>query len=161
MTQTRQHIFAKSAAGLEKMELKRLQERVERLFILLQDALELEEIDSPNAFSPPIDLCETDEAVCISVELPGLKAEDINLIVTAKDLTIEGIKNHSPNTQKAISHFCCERQYGKVHRKINLRWAINIKETTSNLKNGILYINLPKLDDRRGKAVKVPIESED
>jgi HSP20 family protein len=161
MTQARQKMFANSAVGLEKMELKQLHQRVERLYSILQEALELEELNSPNAFSPPIDLCETSDAVCISVEVPGLSPEDINLVVTAKDLTIEGIKKHSPNTQKAISHFRCERQYGKFQRKIQLHWAINIKETTSSLKNGTLTIYLPKLKDRRGKSVKIPIEVEE
>ncbi len=161
MAQIRQQIFVNSAAGLEKLELKRLQERVERLFLVLQESIEIEELNSPNAFSPPIDLCETDDAVCISVELPGLEPEDINLVVTAKDLIIEGEKKHSPNTKKAISHYCCERQYGKFQRNIQLRWAINIKDTTANLKDGTLNIHLPKLNDRRGKSVKIQIKAED
>ncbi len=161
MTQARQKVFVNSAAGLEKMEIKRLHDRVNRLSSILQEALELEELNSVNAFSPAIDLCETNEAVCISVELPGLKPEDINLVVTAKDLTIEGLKKHSPHTKKAISHFRCERQYGKFQRKIQLHWAINIKETTSSLKDGTLSIYLPKLNDRRGKAVKIRITSEE
>ncbi len=161
MTQARQKNFVNSIAGLEKLELRRLQERVERLFLILQEALELEELDSPSAFTPPIDLCENDESVCISAELPGLEPDDINLVVTAKDLIIEGEKKHSPNTQKAISHYCCERQYGKFQRKIQLRWAININETTASLKDGTLQIHLPKLNDRRGKAVKIDIKAEE
>jgi HSP20 family molecular chaperone IbpA len=101
MAQIRQQIFVNSAVRLEKLELRRLQERVERLFLVLQESIELEELNSPNAFSPPIDLCETDEAVCISVELPGLEPKDINLLVTAKDLIIEGEKKTLSKYQKS------------------------------------------------------------
>lgn len=157
----RQKVFANSALDLEKLEIRRLHEKVERLFNVLQDALELDETNAPSAFSPPLDLCETEEAVCVRVELPGLEPKDINLIITAKDLIVEGEKNHSVHTEKAITHYCCERRYGKFHRKINLRWAININKSSAELKDGTLLIHLPKLDDRRGKAVKIPIKAED
>ena len=146
---------------LETTELRRLQARVERLFSALEEALEVEAADSFNSFSPSVDLCETGDMVKISVELPGVSPDDINLTVTAKDLCIEGEKKHSPHTHKAISHFCCERQYGKFTRRINLRWAINISETSAELKNGTLSVLMPKLTDRRGKSVRIPIESKD
>jgi len=143
----------------ETLELKRLKSRVERLFSALEEAIEVGSPDSFNSFSPTIDLCETAEAVRVSVEVPGVQPGNINLTVTAKDICIEGEKKHSQHTEKATSHLCCERQYGVFRRRINLRWAININETTAELKNGTLTIRLPKLTDRRGKSVRIPVES--
>lgn len=144
---------------LEKIELRRLHEKVERLFGALEEALESESTGLFDSFSPAVDLCENKKLVEVLVELPGITIDEINLTVTAKDIIIEGEKKHSPNTKKAISHFCCERPYGKFHRRIQLRWAININKTTAELKNGILKILLPKLNDRRGQSVKIPIKS--
>jgi HSP20 family protein len=160
MSQARPKMIAANGS-LEKIELRRLYRKVERLFGALEEALESESSDYFDTFSPAVDLCENKEMVQVAVELPGVKSEDINLTVTAKDITIEGYKNHSPTTEKAISHFCCERQYGKFQRRIQLRWAININETTAELKDGTLKVTLPKLIDRRGKSVTIPIKSED
>lgn len=146
--------------SVEAAELRRLQTRVERLFSALEEALEIEAADTYSSFAPTIDLCETENSVIVAVEIPGVSAKEINLSVTAKDISIEGEKKHS-RTEKAISHFCCERQYGCFKRRINLRWAININETTAELNNGTLLITLPKLVDRRGKSVKIPIINRD
>ena len=95
------------------------------------------------------------------IELPGVKLEDMSLLATANEICIKGIKNHSANTEKAISHFCCERQYGRFSRRISLRWSINISETTAELKEGMLTIKMPKLIDRRGKSIQIPIKNKE
>ncbi len=145
----------------EAAELRRLQLRVERLFSVLEESLEFEGTKTFNTFAPAVDLCETTDAVCVTIELPGIDPKEIALAVTAKAVCISGEKKHSANTQKAISHFCCERPYGKFERHINLRWAININETKAELKDGILHVRMPKLIDRRGKSVRIPIKFEE
>ncbi len=144
---------------LENLELSRIKERTARLFAALEEALESESPNSFDSFSPAIDICESENSVRVSVELPGVLAEDISLMVSAKEVVIEGDKKQSVNSaSKAISHYCCERSYGRFRRTLGLRWAINIKETSASLSGGTLHINLPKLEDRRGKLVKIPIE---
>lgn len=160
MSQTRPKMIAANGT-LEKIELRRLQKKVERLFSALEEALESESSDYFDSFSPAVDLCENKKIVQVLVELPGVKSDDINLTVTAKDIIIEGKKENSPTTNKAVSHFCCERQYGRFQRRIQLRWAININQTKAELKDGILKIILPKLIDRRGKSVKILIRSKE
>ena len=161
MPHPRPKMIPSTDVSLEAAQLRRLQSRVERLFSVLEEALETEAVDGINSFAPTIDLCEMESAVQIAAELPGVEAKDINLIVTAKDICIEGEKKHSQVTDEAVSHFCCERQYGRFRRRINLRWAININDTTAELRDGTLRINLPKLIDRRGKSVRIPVESKD
>ncbi len=160
MSQARQKLVAASTVGYERAELKRLHHRVERLFSVLEEALEIEASETFNTFSPTIDLCEAKDEVVVSVELPGIEPDEIKLTVTAKDICIEGNKKHSPSTRRATSHFCCERQYGKFRRRISLRWAININKTSAELCDGTLIVKLPKLTERRGKAVKIPIRSQ-
>jgi HSP20 family protein len=150
-----------SKMSFEKIELRRLHERIERLFAALEEALESESSDYLNSFVPAVDLFENEKTVAVTVELPGVNCDEINLTVTAKDIIIEAQKEHSTNIRPALSHFCCERQYGLFRRRIQLRWAIDINETTAELKDGILMINLPKLVDRRGKSVQIPITADD
>ena len=159
MSQARPKMIPTSAVRTQHFELRRLKKKLEKLFSTLEEALEIEDSDSFNTFNPSVDLRENTNAVVISIELPGVKPEDINLSVTAKDICIEGEKKHSANSSKVISHFCCERQYGKFSRRINLRWSININETRADLKEGTLTIYMPKLVDRRGKSIRIPIEN--
>lgn len=150
-----------TVANLEKLELQRLKSRVERLVLALEEALEEESSDGYDTFLPPVDIFENGGGVTVLVELPGVPASTIELTVSAKDIVIEGEKSHSTKTRRSASHFCCERRYGRFHRRILLRWAVNINEVRAELKDGVMCITLPKLVDRRGKSVRVSIKSED
>lgn len=161
MSRSRPKMIPATNVKFETAELRKLQLRMEKLFSVFEESLEFEGTKTFNTFTPAIDLCETADAVCVTIELPGIDPGEIQLAVTAKDISISGEKSHSANTQQAISHLCCERQYGKFERHVNLRWAININETTAELKDGTLYICMPKLADRRGKSVKIPIKVKD
>lgn len=144
--------------GFERIEIERLRQKFERLFAVLEDSIEAESLEVFGSFLPPFDLRESETAVFICVELAGVKSEDINLTISSKEVCIEGIRKTSKQTQKAVSHFCCERQYGNFRRVIQLRWAIDLTKASAQLNNGLLEIYLPKLVDRRGKTVKVPIK---
>jgi HSP20 family protein len=144
--------------GFERVEVERLRQKFERLFAVLEDSIEAESLEVFGAFLPPVDLREGEKAIFICIEIAGVKPDEIILTVNSKEVYIEGIRKTSKQTQKAVSHFCCERQYGKFRRVIQLRWAIDLKGATAELKDGLLEIYLPKLVDRRGKNVKVPIK---
>ena len=146
-----------SSVRLENLELHRMKERMARLFAALEEAMEADSPDAFDTFSPAIDICESKGSVRIYVELPGVESDNIELNVSAKEVTIEGDKLHSVNTKKALSHYCCERSYGRFRRRIQLRWAVNINGTTASLTNGTLEIVLEKLEDRRGKPIRIPI----
>ncbi|REJ79140.1 MAG: Hsp20/alpha crystallin family protein [Acidobacteria bacterium] len=144
-------------ADIEKMELERLRSRVERLVAAIDEAMETETSDAYDTFAPPVDICENKNTVSVWFELPGVRRESIELTVSAKEIVLEGDKAHSPVTERATSHFCCERRYGRFHRRIILRWAVNINEVSAELRDGVLHLRLPKLIDRRGKSVKVDV----
>lgn len=150
-----------SVANLEKLELQRLKAKVERLLSALDEALEAEAGDSYDSFLPAVDIFENSESVTVLVELPGVRAESVELTVTAKEVRIEGEKQHSNSTKKAVSHFCCERMYGRFLRRIVLRWPVNINDVRAEMRDGVLGIVLPKLVDRRGKSVRVKIDADE
>jgi len=65
-------------------------------------------------------------------------------------LRIWGEKKRRPARRRIMSYLCSERSYGKFNRVVPLRWTINVRDAEAELKNGVLHIRLPKLDDRRG-----------
>ena len=146
------------AAGLERIELRRLTERIGRLYSLLHEATETESTPLAGAFTPPVDVCETTEKICIRVELAGVKASDIKVVLNGTKLYICGEKKKRTSRQRTTSHLCSERNYGRFKRIVPLRWTISINDTTAELKDGVLLIHLPKIKDRRGSEVRVPIK---
>jgi HSP20 family protein len=138
------------ATGLERLELQRLRDRVGRLFSALQEATEAENPLASGAWAPPVDLSETPDAICLRVELPGVSADQIKIGLCNTKLRIWGEKKRRPARRRIISYLCSERSYGKFNRVVPLRWSINVPACEAELDNGILFIRLPKLDDRRG-----------
>jgi len=145
------------AAGLERIELKQLAERVGKLYSVLREAAE-GELTPLAAFKPPTDVCESADAVCIRIELPGVSANQIKIALASDKIRVYGEKKRRNPRQKVISHLCSERNYGRFSRVVPLRWTISVKDTKAELREGVLIIHLPKTRERRGSEFKVPIK---
>jgi HSP20 family protein len=143
-------------AGLERIELKRLTERVGRLFSVLQEAAEAQIPAIAGAWAPSVDVCETASAICVRIELPGVAANQIKIGLNSNKLRVYGEKKRN-SRQRIVSHLCSERSYGHFDRVVPLRWTISVKDATAELVNGMVLVNLPKIKDRRGSEFKVPI----
>jgi HSP20 family protein len=144
-------------AGLERIELKRLTERIGWLFSLLQEAAAVQSPSLAGAWSPPVDLCETTEAIVIRIELPGVSAAQIKVTLIGNQLRICGEKKKRIARQRITSHHCSERAYGPFDRTVPIRWPIEVKRATAELAKGVLLIQLPKLKDRRTSGISIPI----
>lgn len=145
------------SAGLERIELKRLTERLGRLFSVLQEAAEAELPATAGTWSPPVDVCETPDAICIRIELPGVPAGQIKIGLNSNKMRVYGEKKKRNPRQRVVSHLCSERSYGHFSRVVPLHWTISVRDATAELVNGMLLISLPKIKDRRGSEFKVPI----
>lgn len=149
------------AAGLERIELKQLTERIGRLFSVLQEAAAAQLPAVAGAWSPPVDVCETTKAIWVRIEVPGVSAGQIKLGLNSNELRISGEKKKRHSRQRIVSHLCSERSYGVFNRVVPLRWPISVKDATAELVNGVLLVCLPKIQDRRGSEFKVPISERD
>jgi HSP20 family protein len=150
-------IKAVRATGLERLELHRLRDRVGRLFAALQEATVAEDPLASESWAPPVDLCETAEAIVVCVELPGLTAEQIKVGATNTQLRIWGEKKRRVTRSKILSHLCSERSYGKFSRIVPLRWTVSVQDASAEIANGMLIVRLPKIEDRRGVEFKISV----
>ncbi len=146
------------ATGLENLELKRLRDRVGRLFAALQEATVADDPLTSGTWSPPVDLCETEDAIHLRVEVPGFKASDIQIGLTNTQLRIWGEKRKRLPRTRIISHLCSERSYGRFSRIVPLRWTFSVRDATAALANGMLLIRLPKAEDRRGAEFRIVVK---
>jgi HSP20 family protein len=146
------------ATGLERLELQRLRDRVGRLYVALQEATEAESPIASGAWAPPVDLCETEKGISVRIELPGVAAEQIKIGLSNTKLRIWGEKKRRQARRRIISYLCSERSYGKFNRVVPLRWTICVRTASAELNNGMLFIHLPKIEDRRGSEVMIEVK---
>ena len=148
------------AAIFDPAELERLRGRVGRLLLALQEASEVAAGEAGAAWLPAVDLCESDSCVTVSVELPGVRAEQIEVALTNDELRVRGRKRKGA-PRGVISHLCSERSFGQFARTILLRWPVRKNAATAELKDGVLTVRLPKLEDRRGAEHKIEVKEND
>jgi HSP20 family protein len=146
------------ATLFERAELDRLRGRVGRLFAALQEASEMVAGEA-GAWLPPVDLCESERWVTVYVELPGVRPEHVKVSVTNEQLVVRGRKRKG-GPRAAASHLCSERSFGQFARTIPLRWPVRKDGATAELKDGVLTVRLPKLDDRRGGEHVVEVKGD-
>ena len=148
-------------AGLERIELKRLTERIGWLFSLLQEAAAAQTPAIAGTWSPSVDVCETTNAIEVRIELPGVPAAQINVGLNGNKLRISGDKKKRTTRQRSTSHLCSERTYGRFERVVPVRWPVDVNAATAELAKGMLLVRLPKLKDRRGLELTIPITEKD
>jgi HSP20 family protein len=125
------------------------------LLLQRRDLLDPFSVDS---WIPHMDLCQTEDRVLVRAELPGVAAADIHLTFQQDVLRLQGIKREPDKNLKLRCYYCLERRYGKFDRRIDIDWIVNPREIRAFLDKGILTVELPKLRDRRGTVVEIPIK---
>jgi HSP20 family protein len=134
-----------------------LQERMNRLFsdVRAQAPVRGGEIVQ-GAWIPAVDIFETNEAIVLKAELPGITAQDISVEVKDNTLTLKGEKKFEKEVKEENYHRV-ERSYGSFQRAFTLPGTILQEKVKAEFKDGILEITLPKVEEAKPKQVKVEI----
>jgi HSP20 family protein len=99
-----------------------------------------------NKFSN-IEVVETDTSLNISIELPGVDIDDVDISVNNDDvLTIKGEKKSESTNEENGKVIETERYYGSFERSVNLGQNIDKSNIEATYKKGILNIMVPKID---------------
>lgn len=107
---------------------------------------------------PRLDVAETENAVEVKTDIPGMKPEEVEIEVHENVLTIKGHHEEEKKEGEAGKKFHrVERKSGSFARSVWLPCAVEEAKVTAELKEGVLTINLPKLTT--AKPCKVAIKS--
>jgi len=109
-------------------------------------------------FIPQMDVTETDKEIKISVELPGMDAEDIDISMTGNRLTLKGEKREEKE-EKGERFYRSERSYGSFQRSIPLHEEVQEERIEATYKNGVLNVNLPKRPGARKGTKNIEIQT--
>jgi HSP20 family protein len=104
---------------------------------------------------PAMDIGENENAFIVKAEVPGCKAEDIDISVQGNTLTISGEKEQEEE-KKEKGYYHVERSYGSFRRDLNLATEINPDKIEAVCENGVLTLTLPKSE--KAKPVKVKVK---
>jgi len=104
---------------------------------------------------PAIDVAENENEFVVKAEVPGCKADDIDISVHGNILTVSGEKKEEEE-KKEKGYYHVERSYGSFRRDLSLGGDINPDEIKASCKDGVLTVTLPKSE--KAKPVKVKIK---
>jgi HSP20 family protein len=105
---------------------------------------------------PLVDVRETDEALEVVMDVPGVPIEAMRVIFRGNVLVIAGEKAPPSSTDEQTFHLV-EREFGRFARAIRLEGAFDIAEATAAVQDGALIVTLRKLHDRRGQSHQIRI----
>lgn len=105
---------------------------------------------------PPIVVRENDDKIIIEAEIPGIKADDIDISVNGKTLTLTG--ERKPEEAQNVSFHRRERKWGSFRKAVTLPDNVNTDGIQAECKNGVLRIVLPKAEQAKPKKIEIKSE---
>jgi HSP20 family protein len=141
-------------------EVRDLTDEVSRLFDDLDRAAGGPRRVPAGHCTPVLDVQETVDGLEVVVDLPGVAAEGVRVLIKNGVLVVAGEKP-SPYVvgRGDVSFHLVERSFGRFARAVQLEGAIDAGRARATLSGGELHISIPKLDERRGKDILVPVAS--
>ena len=134
-------------------EIESLNRRMNRLFERLMPGgdrfLDLD-------FMPAAEMDETEDEIRLKLEVPGMKAEDLDIEVSETSIDISGERKSESKTE-AKGMVRSEFSYGKFERVIPLPAHIQNDKVKAEYNNGILTLTLPKTEAEKHRTVKVEV----
>lgn len=105
-------------------------------------------------FVPGIDVSETADQFEVTVELPGMKKEDININLENNQLTVSGERKFK-NEEKNKKYHRVESQYGEFTRSFMLPDNIDEESIEARYEDGLLHITIDKDEEKVSKKIEI------
>jgi HSP20 family protein len=108
--------------------------------------------------TPALDVQETSESLEVVLDLPGVPADRVRIMLKNAVLLIAGEKpSPYPGSRGDATFHLVERGFGRFARAVKLSSAFDGSRARAVLQGGELRIIVPKIEDRRGREILVPI----
>lgn len=105
-------------------------------------------------FAPSCEIHDEDKMYSISLDIPGLRKEDIDIEVKDNHLHISGERKYEKKTDKQ-NVLRSERRYGKFSRVFSLPQNVNSDAIQARFENGVLELTLPKEEKSQSKKIQI------
>ncbi len=102
---------------------------------------------------PLINLTETKKDYILRAELPGIKADDLDIQATGRNITISGERKIEPDPN--ATYHRREREAGTFSRALTLPGDIDRDQIDASLKNGVLTVTVPKSEKAKPRQIEI------
>lgn len=113
---------------------------------------------APETFTARLDVQDTDQAVVVSVDLPGLKRDDFEIVAQDDILTIRGERRKEESKEENGRRWT-ERSYGRFERSIRLPDRAVVDKASAEFENGVLTIRIPKEADPKATPRRIEVRA--
>lgn len=103
---------------------------------------------------PALNVSEDENAVYVRAEVPGVKAEELEIAVEGDTLTIKGERRLETGGEKCSYHRR-EIETGRFSRALTLPGRVDPQQVTASTSNGILLITLPRAEETKPRRIEV------
>jgi HSP20 family protein len=135
-------------------ELDTLQGEVNRLFDTFFGGTAANGGGRARRWVPAMDLVETEDALVLTADLPGLERDDVAIEVKDGVLTVSG-KRDAEHTAKADGYYRVERSFGGFSRSLALPDGVEADRVEAAFDKGVLRVTIPKPEERKPHRVEI------
>ncbi len=108
---------------------------------------------SSGTWAPPVDVAEESDKIFVRVEVPGMDEKDLKVNYQDGLLTISGERQFERKDDR--NYHRIERSYGSFMRTFTLPRSVDANKISASYKNGVLEIEIPKLDEAKPKQIQI------
>jgi HSP20 family protein len=111
---------------------------------------------SAMSWAPAMEVSETNDAITLTAELPGLDEKAIRISIENNVLTIAGEKEQeTTDGPPTTAYYMTERFYGAFQRSFTLPRTVDVERVKADFEKGVLTVTLPKLPQAKGKTIEI------
>ena len=104
-------------------------------------------------FVPSVDICESETAIVLAADMPGVSPDDIHIDLRDDVLTLSGDVKPFENAEE--NDLLVEFEVGRYYRQFNLAESIDQNRIEANYKDGVLHLTLPKQEKALPRRIMV------
>jgi HSP20 family protein len=110
--------------------------------------------------SPPLDVLETTAGIEVLIDLPGVPASTVRVVFSRGVLLVTGHKPPPSCAHRLEAAFhVAERAFGRFARIVRLEGSFDAERAIATLSAGELRVSVPRIDDRRGREIRIPVRA--
>jgi HSP20 family protein len=106
------------------------------------------------AWTPLVDIYETDDALILKAELPGVSKDDVSIEIHNNTLVLRGRRKHEAEVKEDHYHRV-ERAYGTFQRSFMLPTLVDQEHVQATYQDGVLELRLPKSEAAKPKRISI------
>jgi HSP20 family protein len=107
-------------------------------------------------FVPPVDIYEDEHKLVLSIEIPGLRLQDLDVRVENNTLSVKGERSFQGEGKEENFHRV-ERRYGSFYRAFTIPSTINPESIKAEYDAGVLRLELQKKPESKPRQIKVNV----